>query len=93
GRGRRVLFVDFLDSFVHTLASYVRVTGAEVTTVRPDFPEGMLDRIDPHMVFLSPGPGTPAQRGVGGVIARALERGVPLFGVCLGHQGLAEHFG
>ena len=93
GQGRRVLFVDFLDSFVHTLASYVRVTGAEVTTVRPSFPEALLDEISPHLVFLSPGPGTPSQRGVGQVIKQALARGLPLFGVCLGHQGLAEHFG
>ncbi|MDH5751909.1 MAG: anthranilate synthase component I, partial [Deltaproteobacteria bacterium] len=93
GRGRRVLFVDFLDSFVHTLASYVRVTGAEVTTVRPGFPEGFLDELRPDLVFLSPGPGTPAERGVEDIVRLALARGIPLFGVCLGHQGLAEHFG
>jgi anthranilate synthase len=65
GQGRRVLFVDFLDSFVHTLASYVRVAGGEVTTVRAGFPEALLDQLNPDLVFLSPGPGTPAERGVG----------------------------
>ncbi|HKI98873.1 MAG TPA: anthranilate synthase component I [bacterium] len=93
GQGRRVLFVDFLDSFVHTLASYVRVTGAEVTTVRAGFPDALLDELRPDLVFLSPGPGTPAERGVGGIVARALALDLPLFGVCLGHQGMAEHFG
>jgi anthranilate synthase len=93
GEGRRVLFVDFLDSFVHTLASYVRVTGAAVTTVRANFPEALLDELQPDLVFLSPGPGTPAERGVGAIVARALERNLPLAGVCLGHQGMAEHFG
>jgi anthranilate synthase len=93
GSGRRVLFVDFLDSFVHTLASYVRVTGAEVTTVRANFPDSLLDALQPDLVFLSPGPGTPAERGVEAVVARALERNLPLAGVCLGHQGMAEHFG
>jgi anthranilate synthase len=93
GSGRRVLFVDFLDSFVHTLASYVRVTGAEVSTVRANFPEALLDEMRPDLVFLSPGPGTPAERGVGAIVARALARGIPLAGVCLGHQGTAEHFG
>ena len=88
-----MLFVDFLDSFVHTLASYVRVTGAEVSTVRAGFPDSLLDELQPDLVFLSPGPGTPAERGVGAIVARALERGLPLFGVCLGHQGMAEHFG
>ncbi|MCZ6556171.1 MAG: anthranilate synthase component I [SAR324 cluster bacterium] len=93
GQGRRVLFVDFLDSFVHTLASYVRVTGAEVTTARSNFPDSMLDEPRPDLVFLSPGPGTPAQRGVGEVVERAMRRNLPLFGVCLGHQGIAEYFG
>jgi anthranilate synthase len=93
GQGRRVLFVDFLDSFVHTLASYVRVAGAQVTTVRPGFPESLLERLRPELVFLSPGPGTPEERGVHGIAELALRRGIPLFGVCLGHQGLAEVFG
>ena len=93
GAGRRVLLVDFLDSFVHTLASYLRVTGAEVTTVRPGFPERLFEELRPDLVFLSPGPGTPRQRGVGDVVAKALARELPLFGVCLGHQGIAEHFG
>ncbi|HUJ75535.1 MAG TPA: chorismate-binding protein, partial [bacterium] len=93
GRGRRVLFVDFLDSFVHTLASYVRITGAEVVTVRADFPERLLDELRPDLVFLSPGPGTPKERGVPEVGRRALARGIPLFGICLGHQGMAEYFG
>jgi len=93
GMGRRVLFVDFLDSFVHTLASYVRVTGAEVVTVRPGFPDRVFDEVRPDLVFLSPGPGTPEERGVHEVARRALARGLPLFGVCLGHQGMAEVFG
>ncbi|MEE8433970.1 MAG: gamma-glutamyl-gamma-aminobutyrate hydrolase family protein, partial [bacterium] len=79
--------------FVHTLASYVRKTGAEVTTVRSGFPDALLEAPRPNLVFLSPGPGTPRQRGVEAVVERALSRGLPLFGVCLGHQGLAEHFG
>lgn len=93
GEGRCVLFVDFLDSFVHTLASYVRVTGAEVTTVRANFPDALLDDLQPDLIFLSPGPGTPKQRGVGEVVARAMQRDIPLFGVCLGHQGIGEYFG
>ncbi|MDH4249122.1 MAG: anthranilate synthase component I, partial [Deltaproteobacteria bacterium] len=93
GQGRRVLFVDFLDSFVHTLASYVRATGAQVSTVRTGFPDTYLEQPRPDLVFLSPGPGTPAERGVGEIVKRALARDLPLFGVCLGHQGMAEYFG
>ena len=59
GAGRRVLLVDHQDSFVHTLANYLRQTGAEVTTRRAGFPSSVLDELRPDLVVLSPGPGTP----------------------------------
>ncbi|MEX2455093.1 MAG: anthranilate synthase component I, partial [Rhodospirillaceae bacterium] len=93
GRGRRVLFVDHQDSFVHTLAGYVRATGAEVTTLRAGFDPARIDEIAPHLAILSPGPGRPEDFDVGGTLAALLERGVPVFGVCLGLQGIVEHFG
>jgi anthranilate synthase len=93
GLGRRVLFVDNRDSFVHTLGDYVRQTGAEVTTVRAGFPERLLDELDPDLVFISPGPGTPAQFGVPELVRRCVARGLPVFGVCLGLQGMVEAFG
>ena len=93
GKGKKVLFVDHHDSFVHTLASYVRQTGAEVTTLRSGFPNQMLDDQKPDLLFLSPGPGRPGEQGVPELVGAAVERGIPVFGVCLGHQGIAEHFG
>ena len=93
GKGKKVLFVDHHDSFVHTLASYVRQTGAEVTTLRSGFPHQMLDDQKPDLLFLSPGPGRPGEQGVPELVGAAVERGIPIFGVCLGHQGIAEHFG
>ncbi len=93
GENKRVLFVDFLDSFVHTLASYVRRAGAQVDTVRAGFPEALLDELQPDLVFLSPGPGTPKVRGVARVLGYTLERKLPTFGVCLGLQAMAEYFG
>jgi anthranilate synthase len=93
GEGLRVLLVDHQDSFVHTLANYVRQTGAEVTTLRAGFPASTLDDLRPHLVILSPGPGRPRDFDVSGTLAAALERRLPVFGVCLGLQGLVEHFG
>ena len=93
GKGKKVLFVDHHDSFVHTLASYVRQTGANVTTLRSGFPHQMLDDQKPDLLFLSPGPGRPGEQGVPELVGAAVERGIPVFGVCLGHQGIAEHFG
>ncbi|MFN0027771.1 MAG: anthranilate synthase component I [Acidimicrobiales bacterium] len=98
GAGRRLLLVDHQDSFVHTLANYFRATGAEVVTVRcPPQGRGIdpaeMDRVRPDLVVLSPGPGRPTDFGVSHTVAAVLERGLPIFGVCLGLQGLVEHFG
>ena len=93
GTNKRVLFVDNRDSFVHTLANYVRQTGAEVTTVRAGFPEQVFDQVCPDLVFISPGPGTPEEFGVADLVRRCVERGLPIFGVCLGLQGMVEAFG
>ena len=93
GAGRRVLLVDHQDSFVHTLANYLRQTGAEVVTLRSGFPESALDDLAPHLVVLSPGPGAPRDFDLSKTLDMLLRRGLPAFGVCLGLQGMVEHFG
>ena len=93
GAGKRILFVDHQDSFVHTLAGYFRRTGAEVTTLRFGFAPGLLDQLKPDLVVMSPGPGSPRDFDTHGTIAAALERKLPVFGVCLGLQALVEYFG
>jgi len=93
GKGKRLLFVDHQDSFVHTLANYFRQTGAEVVTLRAGFDPSELDRIQPHLLVLSPGPGTPTDFQVPATIAAAVQRKLPVFGVCLGLQGMVEYFG
>ncbi len=92
-RGRRVLLVDHEDSFVHTLADYFRQTGAEVVTLRAGFAPGTLSELAPDLVVLSPGPGRPADFHVAETVGLALRHGVPIFGVCLGLQGIVEFFG
>ena len=93
GAGRRVLLVDHQDSFVHTLANYLRQTGAEVVTLRSGFPRDAIADLAPDLAVLSPGPGTPADFDVAGTIDALLGRQVPVFGVCLGLQGMVEYFG
>jgi len=91
--GRRVLLVDHQDSFVHTLANYLRQAGAEVVTLRSGFPIDTLDDLKPHLTVLSPGPGAPADFDVAGTIDALVRRRIPVFGVCLGLQGMIEYFG
>lgn len=93
GKKRRVLLVDYRDSFVHNLAAYLRAVGAEVTTLRPGFPEDILDDLSPDLVFLSPGPGCPEEFGIPDFVGVLARRQTPTFGVCLGHQGIGQHFG
>jgi anthranilate synthase len=93
GAGRRVLLVDHQDSFVHTLANYLRQTGAEVVTLRSGFPADAFDDVKPHLAVLSPGPGTPRDFDVAGTLDALVRRAIPTFGVCLGLQGLVEYCG
>jgi anthranilate synthase len=93
GRPPKILFVDHQDSFVHTLANYVRQTGAQVVTLRTGFPLEVLDKEKWDMVFLSPGPGRPSDFGVADLVKACAERNLPVFGVCLGLQGMVEAFG
>lgn len=97
GAGRRILLIDYEDSFVHTLANYFRRTGAEVSTIRAGSTEDVLIEelrsLDPDAVVLSPGPGSPSDLDVGLAVRVATARGLPIFGVCLGLQGVVEHFG
>ncbi len=90
---RSVLLVDHQDSFVHTLASYLRQTGASVVTRRAGFDLSEIAHGGYDLVVLSPGPGRPSDFAVSATIAASLAAGVAVFGVCLGLQGIVEHFG
>lgn len=88
-----VLLIDHEDSFVHTLANYIRQTGATVKTLRHGFPESVFDVERPDLVVLSPGPGRPSDFRVSDTIAACTKRNIPIFGVCLGLQSIVEAFG
>jgi anthranilate synthase len=94
GQGRRVLLIDHEDSFVHTLANYIRTTGAEVVTMRPELARAAVRQAaDYDLVVLSPGPGRPSDFAMAETLDLLLQQRLPVFGVCLGLQGIAEYFG
>ena len=92
-----ILVLDNYDSFVYTLNGYLQQLGAETTVMRNDaiteaeLP-ALLQKFD--AVLISPGPGTPASAGLSiPTVKYALDTDYPVFGVCLGHQAIAEAMG
>jgi para-aminobenzoate synthetase component 2 len=91
----RILVVDNYDSFVYNLVQYLAQLGAEVIVRRNDaVTPGELAGLAVDGVLISPGPGTPEQAGVSmAMVTEAASSGVPLFGVCLGHQAIGAVYG
>jgi len=89
-----ILMIDNFDSFTYNLVQYFGELGAEPVVYRNDAVtvEQVLD-LKPTAAVLSPGPGTPGQAGISVPLVRALAGTVPVLGVCLGHQAIAEAFG
>ena len=91
----RVLVLDSYDSFVYNLVQYLGELGAEPLVYRNDALtiEQALD-LEPDAVLLSPGPGRPEDAGILCALVPVLgQRGIPVLGVCLGHQGIGHVFG
>ncbi|MEU6990824.1 anthranilate synthase component I [Streptomyces sp. NPDC046465] len=89
----RVLLVDHQDSFVHTLAGYLRQAGARVSTYRGGFDKSLVTDVDPDLLVLSPGPGRPEDHDTAGTLRVAEDQNIPVFGVCLGMQAIVEYLG
>jgi len=93
--GARVLVIDNYDSFVYNLVQYLGELGAEPVVHRHDAVGiDALIALEPDAVLVSPGPGRPEDAGVSNVAIRTFgERGVPVLGVCLGHQCIGQVYG
>lgn len=90
----RVTIIDAYDSFVHILVAYAQRLGCQVRVMRKDAP-GLTGQIGPEhcdVLLLGPGPGHPSDSGYLQLLEHNAGR-VPVFGVCLGHQAIALHYG
>ncbi len=93
-----VLIIDNYDSFVYNLVHVLAELGARSIVVRNDeITPGGAARINPDRIIISPGPGSPLNpRDVGnapGIVREAARRGIPVLGVCMGHQIVATVYG
>ncbi len=90
-----LLLIDNYDSFTYNLVHYLGELGADVVVKRNDaldVQEAMA--MHPEAIMLSPGPCDPSQAGIClALVHAAAETGMPLMGVCLGHQAIGEAFG
>jgi anthranilate synthase/aminodeoxychorismate synthase-like glutamine amidotransferase len=91
----RVLVIDSYDSFVYNLVQYIGELGAEPVVVRNDaMTVDEAVALQPDLVLLSPGPGRPEDAGIlCEAITTFADLGVPVLGVCLGHQAIGHVYG
>ena len=91
----RVLVIDNYDSFVYNLVQYLGELGAAPIVVRNDEMDlEQLTALDPDLCLISPGPGRPEDAGISSIaISHFGSHGVPVLGVCLGHQCIGQIFG
>ena len=89
-----ILVIDNYDSFVHNLARYIERLGVATQVVRNDaITIADIERMQPQAIVLSPGPCTPDQAGCSLELVQAFYRRVPMLGICLGHQTIAQALG
>jgi anthranilate synthase/aminodeoxychorismate synthase-like glutamine amidotransferase len=89
-----ILLVDNYDSFVYTLARYVRELGGEAIVRRNDAVTlADVEALAPTHIILSPGPCSPAEAGISVAVIRRFGPTTPTLGVCLGHQCIGAAYG
>lgn len=89
-----ILMIDNYDSFTYNLVQYLSELGEKLCIYRND--KVSLDEIEylkPSHIVISPGPGRPVDAGISSAVIEEFGKRIPILGVCLGHQCIAEVFG
>ncbi|WCK54648.1 aminodeoxychorismate/anthranilate synthase component II [Aneurinibacillus sp. Ricciae_BoGa-3] len=89
-----ILMIDNYDSFTYNIVQYLGELGEALHVVRNDkITCDEIEKLDPHCIVISPGPCTPNEAGISLEAIRRFAGKIPIFGVCLGHQSIAQVFG
>ncbi|NWO03693.1 MAG: aminodeoxychorismate/anthranilate synthase component II [Idiomarinaceae bacterium] len=89
-----IVLIDNFDSFTHNLARYFRELGEDVSVFRNnELTLTDIEQIAPQALVISPGPCTPNESGISLAAIEHFQTKLPILGVCLGHQALAQVFG
>ena len=89
-----VLMIDNYDSFTYNIVQYCRELGADLKIIRNDeMTIADIKALNPDKIILSPGPATPDDAGVTLEVIKEFANKTPIFGICLGHQSIAQAFG
>jgi anthranilate synthase/aminodeoxychorismate synthase-like glutamine amidotransferase len=88
-----ILVIDNYDSFTYNLVQYLGELGSELYVLRNDDARLLSDGHSPERIVISPGPGRPEHAGHSNEVIRKYAGKVPILGVCLGHQCIAQVFG
>lgn len=89
-----IVMIDNYDSFTYNLVQYLAELGADIRVFRNNLTTlSDLEALNPSALVISPGPGRPQSAGISMAAIKAFSGKIPLLGVCLGHQAIAEVFG
>ena len=89
-----ILLIDNYDSFSYNLYQLIGTVNPDIKVIRNDeMTVDAVEQLQPELIVLSPGPGTPSEAGICEEVVHRLAGKVPIFGVCLGHQAICEAFG
>lgn len=89
-----ILLVDNYDSFVYNLYQLIGSINPKIKVIRNDeLNIEQIKKLNPSHIVLSPGPGKPSEAGICSEIVKAFQGKIPILGICLGHQVIAEVFG
>jgi len=89
-----ILMIDNYDSFTYNIVQYCRELGADLKIIRNDeMSVEEIEKLNPQKIIISPGPASPDEAGITLDVIRHFKDKVPILGICLGHQSIAQVFG